>query len=809
MPSTEPPTIAEYRLRLEVDVARPRWAGSVEFDPPVGLRSIALDADGLEVRSVRCGDKSTPFRLRAEERVLEIDLPAADPGSVRIDFEGQVVDGSLMGLYRCPQGDGQMLTTQCAPIGAGRIFPCLDRPDRRARILLTVITDPAHEVVSNAPVQATRERAGRREWIFAPSPSMAPYLFYLAVGVFDHAEDRSGRVPVRALTPPGRGAAGRFAATSAARILAAYEAYYGIPYPLPKLDLIAVSEQAFGAMENWGAICFRDMRLLVDEASSSFARRDVFETISHEVAHQWFGNLVTMEWWDDIWLNESFAMLLETKITEALAPEFEPMQEFLLRPWGMGGALTGDSLRATHPVRGRVHRPEEISQIFDAISYGKGASVLRMLEGYLGAERFRAGVTEYLERFRFGNARTEDLWAALARSAGRPVAPLIGPWIDRAGLPVVSARLGAQGLELTQQRFTFSEGEEAEPWPIPLQIDVDGERRSLLFDQRELSVPVGPGSTVHLNPAALGFYRVRYDRPLLERLLTVLPARPPVDRWIVLNDLAAFVVAGTVDWTTYAHVVDVLGRTGDRLVVEELLSTLTDWALAFPLAAALQDLARRFLADHLDRVGLERRPGEREDDGILRESLAFSRARIDAGFARDLAERFVDWDHLDPDARQAVAVALARSEGEAGYDEILRATERATTQTERLRFERALAWSGEPRLLRRTLELVMSGGIRSGHVVPVLSNLAANPVGRSFLGPWLEEHLPTLATRFRGSGDLSLLLERTLPLVGLDRAAATREYFRRHSFPEGAQGIAKGLEGLELLGRLGDRLNGA
>ncbi len=375
------------------------------------------------------------------------------------------------------------------------------------------------------------------------------------------------------LTPPGRRESGRYALESGSRILRACEEYYGVPYPLSKLDLIAVAEHAFGAMENWGAISFQETRLLVDSSSSSFAQRDVFETVAHEIAHQWFGNLVTMSWWDDIWLNESFASLMETVITDRIAPVLDPWTDFFLRTAGMAQAMGGDSLRATHPIRVTVHRPEEISQIFDEISYGKGSSVLAMLNRHLGDDRFRAGVTEYLERFRLRNARTDDLWAALERASGEPVSAIAGPWIDRPGFPVVSARIGPKGLELEQRRFSYLGSHEEDPWPMTMLLDVDGQRQRLRWDTRTLTVPVTPTATIHLNPDGVGFYRVLYDRTLYDRLLTALPSMKAADRWVVLSDLAAFVMSGDADWSTYIRFVRALGATNDRLVVEPICSS--------------------------------------------------------------------------------------------------------------------------------------------------------------------------------------------------------------------------------------------
>jgi len=786
---------------LDLDFEGLAWTGTVEFDLPPGREEVRLDAEDLEILSVARNGARVAFRRDPEAPQLVIPLAAPGASTLRVEFAGKIASQRLIGLYRCHHGDGYVLTTQSEPIGARRIFPCIDRPDRKSRIALTVRAPASLEVVSNTAVERTQDLRRRKEWVFAPTPPMATYLFYLGVGAFDRAEDRSGRVPVRVLTPPGRGRAGAFAAEAAQRILKAYETYYDLEYPLSKLDLVAVSEHAFGAMENWGAMSFRDMRLLVEESSSSDAKTDVFETISHEIAHQWFGNLVTMAWWDDIWLNESFATFLEAKITDRIAPEYDAYCDLILHAWGIRGALEGDGLDTTHPVRTAVGRPEEIGQVTDEITYGKGASVLRMLDAYLGEAAFRAGVTDYLHRFRFGNARTEDLWEALGRSAKVPVSSVVGPWIDRPGFPVIQARLGSSGLELTQSRFSYHGVREEPPWPIPMVFDLDGRSDRLLFDTRQRTVPAPPSATVHLNPGAVGFYRVRYDPILYERLLQALPARPAADRWIVLNDLAAFVLSGDVEWTTYARFARSLGATSDRLVVAELIDALTESALFLPTTAEVQELTRSFLAELTDRVGVERQPGEPTVAGILRQRATRARVRVDDGFAQALAERFVTWDRLDPDLRGAAAIARARTEGATGHREIRRALERSLPEAETLRLEVALAWSGEPSLVATTLDLASSGAFNRGHLSNIEAQAASNPVGRPLVQPWLERHLPALRETLRGSTLLSGMLEHTIPYAGLGRAKETEAFYRDHPFPDASRGIAKGLERLALVER--------
>ena len=798
------PVVPEYRLDLDVDFAGRRWTGSVGFDLTEPSGPLALDAEELEVTHVFSRGRPVSFSTDRSERVLR--LPPLDAGPVMVTFLGRVNETSLSGLYRSRQGKGYVLTTQCEPIGARRIFPCFDRPDRKSRIALRVVTDADLTVIANMIERATREVSGRREWTFFPTPTMATYLFYLGIGRFDVLEDAEGRIRFRVFTPPQRSAAGEYGLGIAPRVLSAFEAYYGIPYPLPKLDLVAVAEASFGAMENWGAIAFQNDRLLRDASSHSYSRRDVLETIAHEVAHMWFGNLVTMSWWTDIWLNESLASFLETKVSAVVDPGLDCRSDFFLRVAGTQAALEGDSLDATHPVRAPVARPEEIAQIFDEISYGKGSTILAMLESYLGEETFRRGVAEYLHRFAYSNARTADLWAALEQAAHEAIAPLVDPWLDRPGLPVISARLTDAGLELSQRRFSYHDGGDAPPWPIPMVIDVGGRRERLRFDTTHRTVPVPSTATIHLNPGAAGFYRVAYDPTLFERLLTDLPTRPATDRWTFLEDLGAFLEARTVDWATYERAVRALGVTPDRLVVEHVAESLRGLALSFPDCPKVVDLARWFFAEQFDRLGPERRISEPDSDGVLRERISTGRVELDAGFARELAASFPEWERTDPDLRPAIAIARARSEGTTGYRELRQAIEADRTEEERSALERALAWTTEPELLRETLERTASGNVNRGNVHYVLGSAAANPAGRPVVWPWLTTHLNEIDRVLRASGLFSRALEAVIPLVGLGREQDVREFFRAHPFPEGERGIAKGLERLAILDGLGPTL---
>jgi tricorn protease interacting factor F2/3 len=789
-----------------VDFDQGSWTGSVEFPAILPEGRLELDCEGLSVSGVRRGGRDLEFSLDPIPGRLTIPATGGGGDPLQVEFSGMVRPRGLLGLYRCRHGDGSVLTTQCEPVGARRIFPCLDRPDRKSRVRLTVRARADLEVIANMPSPLPREANGTREWTFESTPPMSSYLFYLGIGRFDRAEGRSGAIAVRVLGPPGRAADCTYSLDAARRVVVECADYYAVEYPLAKLDLVAVSEHAFGAMENWGALSFREVRLLLDAGATTLQRRDVFETVTHEIAHQWFGDLVTMASWEDVWLNESFASFLETRVTERLEPALDARTDSFLREAGTTAAFDGGSLPSTHPVRSPVERPEEISQIFDEITYGKGTAILGMAEAYLGEERFRLGVTDYLNRYRFGNARTEDLWESLGRISGEPVGAMLGPWIDRPGHPIIRLRTGEQEVTLHQERFSLLGCSSEPPWPIPLRMQVDRTSSRMMLDTSNHTIPVPPGATVHLNPGAVGFYRVRYDAAMYDRLFAALPGRSAEDRWSVVEDLGAFLMAGEVDWPLYERAIRILGPTTDRLVVASFATTLLNLGLLFPEVGTVQAVVREYFADRMDAVGIPSSPGEPPAHGVLRERLSLSRVRIDLGFARDLSELFPEWGHLDPNLRAAVAVARARTEGAAGWNELRRALKVGRTEAETTQLEFGLAWTGDPDCLAATLRQVESGGIARSHLGATLVQVAANPLGRPLLWPWLQIHVPMLVEQFRGSGALATLLDSAIPMVGLGRSEEVTSYFRDHPLPEGSRGLAKGLQRLEVYERLGDRL---
>jgi tricorn protease interacting factor F2/3 len=807
-----PRQVREYRVVLEVDFPTGEFRGIVHAELEAAAPSTVVNSVELKIHSVEWNGQPAAFSLIPATEELLVEGTAPGWGTLTIRFGGRAADKGLQGLYRSRFGDGTILTTQCAATATRRLFPCVDRPDRRAVVSLELTTDPDVDVIFNTPSTGHELTGDRRRWRFEATPSMPTYLVYLGIGPFAWERGSVGRVQLGVALPKSRLGAGRFALEEASRILPAYDRYFGIPYPLPKLDLIAVPELSYGAMENWGAITFRDMRLLVDTNSPSSQRDDTLTTIAHEIAHQWFGNLVTMAWWDDIWLNESFATLMEPRILTRLYPESRRFDEFVLT-WTATG-LFGDSLSSTHPVAAPIADPAEIAQIFDEISYGKGSSVLRMIEGYLGEEVFRAGVRRYLERFRYGNARGEDLWAALSETSGRPVGRVLRSWIERAGVPVVTVTESDDGLTLRQRPFRLDTPVDGPPWPIPLFAEFDGQPATLLFDAAELVVPMAGRRDYLLNREALGFYRVLYTAPAYDRLAERYPLLPPMSRFSLLVDLYAFLLSGDVDLDRYLGFVAQSTPSKERLVVEEVARELVGRAsprepvgLEFLIGTnrRFHEVTGEFLHEQFHRLVEHREAGEPSSNGFLRSIVTRGLVWNDLDFARSFAPRYTEWETLDPDLRGPAAIAFARTGGAPEHAELcerLRATESEGTAS---LLEVALTAFRDPALVEATLGLLRTPTINRGHIPGLLWRAAMNPAGRGPTFDWLARNLDGIAADFPGTGYVGDILERTIPFVGLGREEKVARFLAEHSWPESARGVAKGRAVLRVTSRLAQK----
>jgi puromycin-sensitive aminopeptidase len=485
------------QVHVEVDPQKsPRFRGRVSIDLRLTRprRALRLHAADLRVTRPRVLSEGRTLRGRVvahpELEMIDVELPRRIPdgeATLELDFAGRL-RSDLCGLYGASIGSRRYAFTQLEATEARKFFPCFDEPSLKARFEISVTTGARCRVLSNAPVRRTQRLSGRRKTVhFAETPPLSTYLIALAVGELESSRPICvGPTPIRVWHTPGKRRLSGFALEAARECLQRLERYFGVPYPYAKLDLVAVPDFEFGAMENAGAVFFRETLLLLDPSTSTLTeRKRAAEVICHELAHMWYGDLVTMAWWDDLWLNESFATWMAFHVVDDWMPEWKMWHDF---QHGRAAALELDALRHTHPVYCEVRTPAEASENFDLITYEKGASVVCMLERYLGAARFRRGVRRYIRRHREGNAVAADLWQALSEASGEDVNRVARAWIEREGHPLVEIRRRGRRIELRQERTALRppQRRSATRWPLPWFARV-GRGRGSRLERRLLS----------------------------------------------------------------------------------------------------------------------------------------------------------------------------------------------------------------------------------------------------------------------------------------------------------------------------------
>ncbi|MSQ11776.1 MAG: M1 family peptidase [Dehalococcoidia bacterium] len=754
--------------------------------------------------------------------------------SLRMRFTGTLND-QLRGFYRSQyeDADGQkryLATTQFEATDARRAFPCWDDPAVKATFQVTLVVPAELAAISNMPVESEKPAGnGAKAVRFAQSPKMSTYLLALVVGDMAKVEARAkDGTLIRVWTTRGKEEQGRYALENACKLLEYFNEYFGVRYPLPKLDHIAVPDFGAGAMENWGAITYRETALLYDPARSAAATRQrILGVVAHEMAHMWFGDLVTMEWWDDLWLNESFASWMGDKAVDHLYPDWQMWTQFVSLDTNAG--LSMDGLRTSHPIEMRVEDPAQIRELFDAVSYSKGAAVLRMLEHFLGESAFRDGLRKYIARHQYANARTEDLWAALAEASGKPVTAVMGSWIKQIGYPVLQvktmrSRSGLR-LSLSQRRFLYDqrgdqETEDAATWQVPVGAIRAGSARkaSLLLTERTGELSMGKATVaprqdwVKLNPQQTGFYRVSYESKEWARLRSAVRNLEisPADRLGLQGDAYALMRAGLASATTFLSLAAAYRNEVDASVWRDVATNLRGFeGLLFdePYLDSFQDFGRGLFRPIVRNVGWDPKPGEGHLDSLRRSIvLGQSVSYGDPGALREGKRRFKrflsDSFSLHPDIRSVVYDAMAYQGDEETYDRMWELERKADSQEEKMRFLGALSKFRQPELLQETLQRSLSPAIRAQDTPIVMSAASTTKHGRDLTWQFLKENWAEFDRRY---GDGGFAIMRVVATTGsfttLQKAQEVEEFFRTHPAPSAARTIQQSLERIRLNAR--------
>ncbi len=731
-----------YDLRFEPDLAAATFTGRATITITVKqlTQTILLNAVDLVLQSALVEDanrRHVGARLELDEKSQRARLSfqeAIPPGEWRLhlSFHGQLND-QLRGFYRSTYKDASgalqtLAATQFEATDARRAFPCWDEPDFKAVFATTLVIDPDLTAISNTSVTSEHVEADKKLVRFADTIKMSTYLVAFVVGRMEATESVwVGKTPLRLWTVPGKQPLTPFGHEIAVASLNFFEGYYGIPYPGDKLDLVAIPDFASGAMENLGAITFRETALLVDQQTAAHAELErVADVVAHENAHMWFGDLVTMSWWNGLWLNEAFATFMEMLAVDAWKPEWKRWESFSV---ARAAAFSVDGLVSTRPIEYPVHAPKDADAMFDILTYEKGASVLRMLEQHIGPTVFRDGVRQYLRTHAYANADTKDLWTALGTVAKQPVPDLMNGWIFQPGFPLVTAEVHDNELRLSQQRFTYLEPESVSKqlWQVPVQLRLmvgdRMEHRRLLLTERETTIEMPAGVTsVFVNEGGHGFYRVRHRRPLLQNLLDQgLNRLAAIERFALVSDTWATTVAGMTPLSEYLQLTAHFKNERDKNVWAVLLDSFSflNRTIAPEDRATLEALVRDRVKPAVTDLGWEPRPAESDLVRQLRGDLlgALGRLGNDPGTQHETTERYqryrTDATTVDPNIVPALVAILAHTGDEARYDEFLELYRTASTPQEERRYLFSLAAFQPKELLKRTLARTINGEIRT------------------------------------------------------------------------------------------------
>ena len=839
----------EYSVRIVPDVDKLTFAGTetVKLKVRGAVLRLVLNALELKIEAASLDGRELPasaIKTDTKSELLTLALPSELPAgdhTLTLRFAGKINEqgqGLFYMRYR-EQGTGArkiMLGSQFEATDARRFFPCWDEPLFRARFQLTAVVPENWLAVSNMPVESEKKIAGSKEVRFAATPPMSSYLNVFVAGELDFIESRSGPTQLRVITTKGKAEMGRYALETTAQILQYYNDYFGVPYPLPKLDQIALPGGFGGAMENWGGITYYESKLLFDPKSSSAeTKQDIYEVLAHEMAHQWFGDLVTMAWWDNLWLNEGFASWMGSKCTAHFNPQWEVWlrREFPRDPSRRVGiakeaAMEGDARSTTHPIQQPVATEAEANSAFDDITYKKGQSFLRMLESFLGEDVFREGIRRYMATHTYSNTTTTDLWNALSEASGKPVGEIAAGWTEQPGFSVVKVkREQGSNVSLTQERFTVN-FTNAPPlkWKIPLTYAVvglpaeasakAGETPVTLLMTRKLdsihNIPANRALKLNLNGA--GNYRVEYDEASWKLLLGALKNLSVEDRVNLLSDTWALVQANRAPIALYFELVEKLPASTELAEREQIIHVL-DFINRLLSGSSEQEefqrYARSLLRPTFDAVGWEAKPGKQPARANLRASLITALGNLnDPKIVASCRERFKGYlanpESLAPDLRAAVFSVVGRYADESTWNELHQLGLKTTSIEEKQNYYDALSGAIDSKLAKKSLPIALTDELPTSRAVFLVLRVARESGHPDIAWDFSRANMKTLLAKTDALGANTYAPGLFTFFSDASRAQELRTYAKNNLPAASALEVAKALDEIQFRSEFKKRL---
>ncbi|KAI0018365.1 peptidase family M1-domain-containing protein [Xylariomycetidae sp. FL0641] len=822
LPTNVIPT--HYDVTLEPDFKKFTFEGKllVDFDVREETRSISLHTLEIDIHSahIKSGDKvvteSSAINYDEATQVSKIELKDALPKGktqLEIKYTGQLNDmmaGFYRSTYKKPDGsEGILATTQMEATDCRRALPCFDEPMHKAKFTVTLIADKHltclsnMDVASESEVQSEMSGSAKKAVKFNTTPLMSTYLLAFIIGELNHIETKKFRVPIRVYAPPSSDIEhGRFSLDLAARTLDYYEKIFGAEFPLPKMDMVAIPDFAAGAMENWGLITYRVVDVMLDEKASGAAMKErVAEVVQHELAHQWFGNLVTMDWWEGLWLNEGFATLMSWLSCNHFYPEWKVWENYVVD--NLQSALGLDSLRSSHPIEVPVKKASEVDQIFDAISYSKGSCVLRMISTYLGEDVFLEGVRRYIKKHAYQNTQTEDLWAALEDASGKPVKEIMSIWTKNVGFPVVQVTENTKdsSIHVKQNRFLRTGDTKPEEdkvlYPVFLGLRTkDGVDESLTLSQRDGNYKVPDMDFFKLNANHTSIYRTAYTPERLTKLgMAAKEGKLPVeDRAGMIADAGALAVSGYGKTSGVLNLLKGFDTEGSFVVWSEIIARVATVQSAWvfedkAVKDGLEAFVKHLVSEKAHKLGwaFSDKDGhvEQQFKAMMFGAAGMAGDKQVIAAAKEMFNKCMAGDKsaIHPNIRGSVFGMALKYGGKEEYDAVVNFFRQSTNGDERNTALRTIGRAKDPELIQRTLDFILSDEVKSQDLYLPASGLRSHAEGIEALFSWMTKRWPDIIKRLSGNP----------PILGSMVTICTSSFAK----PEQLERVEKFFEGID------------
>jgi tricorn protease interacting factor F2/3 len=793
---------SNYRIHLEPDLVNFRFAGNVEIllhaNQPVDAIDLNILDMAIWIAKVKVDGEfvACPFRVDPGKEEIRLSLPREMAGDItlQIDFEGHI-NNKMAGFYRSEYGpDGQkkfIAVTQFEESDARRTFPCLDHPAKKATFDIEMTIDENLVAISNGSVkEEVVLKIGKKRVQFHQTPRMSTYLVFLGVGEFDIFESQTDK-RVRVATVPGKSQYGQFGLDFGVKALKFCEEYYQIPYPLPKMDLIAIPDFAFGAMENWGAITFRENFLLhYPKITSMSGKERICEVVAHEIAHQWFGNLVTPSDWKYLWLNESFATYFGYGVVDHYHPEWGVWEQFLTGQ--TAAALARDALHENFAIEIPGGEHVVINTSTAPIIYSKGGSILRQVEGYIGQDSFRSGLSRYLKKHAYGNASSHHLWEAFEEVSDKPLTKMMQSWIEQPGFPIVEVERKGDTLFLSQKRFTYLPDTFDQHWLIPIHVLIfnsqdDSREINILFDDTHTQIDLGADAVAYkVNSGQTGFYRVKYKTPgdLAEVGKKVLDQQlSPEDRWGLQNDLFALVRCGEATIDDYLNFLSNYKDEDAFLPLSSIAGNLFQSYLILEgeNRKKIITIGKSLLENTLTRIGYNPSTNESQTTAILRDQIILQAVIYGsdhtAAFAFDIFKHFTRGGDIHPDIQKSILQVGALKGEDSAFRWLTKRFQSSVSEHERMNILAAMGCFNRKQIIYKALQFALDKVPDRNKFIPIVAT-ASNPYALDYLWDWYLAHLAELE-KFH-----PMLYERVIagiiPVCGIKKEKDVKQFFNQY-----------------------------